>query len=101
MDKLILAAVCLVLGAALLTGKGTRLIAGKKAEKNEGYNLGAISRMMGIVLLAAAVCFLGIYLTGVFRPKLLTAAQSIFGLILAALGIFSILFINKSPRFRA
>lgn len=103
MDKLIFAVLCFAFAVVFFTGKGAQLISGKKdSSENEQvpYNSAAISKAVGIVLLAAAVCFLAIYLVGVFLPKYLVPAQAILGLILTLLGIFSIIFINKSPRFR-
>lgn len=103
MDKLVFAVICFILSVLLFSGKGSRLIEGKKdsSEREHGeYNITAISKTMGFVLLAAGVCFIAIYFVGVFLPKFYTASQSIFGLVLALLGIVSIVFINKSPRFR-
>ena len=100
--NLITAALLIPIAALILTGKFNFLLAGfntMSEEKRKEWNMKAVSRFLGSMLLAMGTVLLvsGVLILFDVAPVVeLIVSWSVFAVLL----IFTIVFVNVSPRFK-
>ena len=96
----VIAAVLLSMSVLLLMGKGSFLVAGLNTmprEKKEKYNIPAICKFTGLLLIVVTFCSAGITLGLAFEVMIVTYISA--G-IMAAFIVFGLVYVNLSSRFR-
>lgn len=101
--NLISGAILLLLGVLVLTGKFNYLLAGfntMSAEKQKQWNMKAVSRFLGSMLMAMGTVILvsGVLILFDIAPVIeLIVSWSVFTVLL----IFTVVFVNVNPRFKS